>query len=100
MIDNEIEIVRLYQNGHDIRKIAEMIGKSYESIRQVLIRNKVRWRKKFINELSQQEVDKILEGFDNGKSIAKIANEFEISAPAISRFLNDNNRVTNIKQKI
>lgn len=99
MIDNEIEIVQLYQNGHDIRKIAEMIGKSYESIRQVLIRNKVRWRKKFLNELSQQEVDKILEGFDNGKSIAKIANEFEISAPAISRFLNDNNRVTNIKQK-
>jgi hypothetical protein len=83
----ENEIAILYNSGLTIREIAVNVSSSYETIRQILKKQKVVWRKKYLSDLTQEQIDDIVKRFDFGDTIKKIADWYEISAPAISRLL-------------
>lgn len=80
-----------YNSGLSIREIAKNYNVSYESVRKYL-KGKVTWRKKYISDFTEEQVQKALSMFDDNKSVKEIADWFEISAPAISRLLLANNR--------
>lgn len=89
---NEIDIVKAYNDGKDIRAIANDIGKSFETIRQILKRNNIEWHRKYICDLKQEQVRDILNKFDEKITITQISKEYGISEPAISRLLRANDR--------
>src|SRR5690606_33150750 len=92
MIEENLETyVSEYNAGLTIREISQNHNVSYESVRKCL-KNKVDWRRKYVSDFTEEEVNKVLSMFDNGKSVKEIANWFEISGPAISRLLLANNR--------
>lgn len=88
----EKDIVKLYEAGLTIRDIAEKLTFSYEKVRKILKSQKVKWRKTYISDLSNNQINDILSKFDSGITIKEIAKWYEISAPAISRLLKANNR--------
>lgn len=87
------DLVVLYESGLTIREIANRISKSYEFVRQSLKSQKVKWRKNYLTDFSPEQLQEILNKYDNGWEVQKIASWYEISAPAISRWLKANSRV-------
>lgn len=81
----------LYENGLTIKEISERLNTSYETIRKFL-KGKVKWRKKYITDLTPDEVVDIINRFDNKESLKKISLLHKISEPAISRLLKAHNR--------
>lgn len=94
MIGKTEEIVIAYESGLTIHEIAKNLEASYESIRKILKGAKVKWHRNYISDLAQDQVNTILKKFDDGESIKKIADWYELSPPAISRLLKANNRTT------
>jgi hypothetical protein len=88
----EKEISNFYESGLTIKEIAEKLHISYEKTRQILKNQKVKFRKKYVSDFTQDQIKDIVNKFDNGETIKNIANWYEISAPAISRILKANNR--------
>lgn len=88
----EDNIVVLYESGLTIREIAEKINLSYESVRKILKNKKVKWNRNYISDFTPDQVKNIIQKFDNGETIKKIAEWYEISPPSISRLLKANNR--------
>lgn len=86
------ELVKEYESGLDIRKIAIKYGFSYEKTRQILLKSGVQWSRKYVKDFSNETEQNIVSKFDDGISIKDIAREYEISAPAIARLLAKNNR--------
>lgn len=96
----EKDIVKLYEAGLTIKEISERVKLSYETTRQILKSQKVKWRKNYVSDFTQDQINKIIEKFDSGETIESIAKWYEISPPAISRLLKANNRqATPIKRK-
>lgn len=89
---NEKDIVTLYEAGLTIREISIRINSSYESTRQILKKNKVKWRKNYLSDFTPEQIQCIINKFDENISIKEIAKWYEISPPAISRLLKANNR--------
>jgi ubiquinol-cytochrome c reductase cytochrome b subunit len=56
------------------------------------LNSNVKCKRKYISNLTKEEIELALQMFDTGQSVKYIAKHFEISAPAISRFLKSNNR--------
>lgn len=90
--------IQLYKDGLTIAQIASKIGCSNEIIRRNL-KNKVQWRKKYLSDLTSEEINDILKSFDKGISIDKIAQFYDFSPPAISRLLRANRRIPIINCK-
>lgn len=88
----QLSYIEQYNSGLTIRQIAELNNTSYETIRKSL-KNNVVWRKKYISDFTKEEIELALQMFNSGKSVKDISIHFEISAPAISRFLKSNNRI-------
>jgi Mor family transcriptional regulator len=86
------EVANLYNSGLNIREIAKIKNLSYETIRKILKSKKVKWRRNYVSDFTDEQVKDIIKRFDNGELIKKIAKWYEISAPAISRLLIANNR--------
>lgn len=84
--------IQLYKEGLTIKEIAIKTQCSYETIRKYL-KGKVQWRKRYLSDLKNDEVNDILKLFDNGLSIKNIAKLYSFSSPAISRLVRANNRV-------
>lgn len=84
---DEKELIALYEAGLNIREIAERAGFSYEKTRQILKKGGAKWRRNYLTDLSQQQIQSILERFDSGETIEKIAVWYEYSPPAINRLL-------------
>lgn len=87
----EKDIIILYESGLTIREIAEKESSSYEAIRKIL-KGKVKWCRNYITDFTPQQINDIVDKFDNNISIKEIARWYEISAPAISRLLKANGR--------
>lgn len=85
------EFIKEYNNGLNIKEIANKYNVSYEYVRKS-IKDRVGFRKKYISDLTKKEVENIINMFDNNIAINKIAKEYKISSPAISRLLVANNR--------
>lgn len=88
----EKDIVTLYETGLTIREIATRINFSYEKTRQILKKNKVKFRKSYLSDFTEQQIQDVIKKFDNNVSIKDIAKWYEISPPAISRLLVANGR--------
>lgn len=91
MKDQKKIYIEEYKLGLTIKAIADKHHISYESVRKQLKGN-VQWRRKYISDFSEEQIDKALSMFDNKTSVKEIARYFEISPPAISRLLLANNR--------
>lgn len=87
----EKNIISLYEAGLTIREIAERVNFSYEKVRKIL-KGKVKWKRNYVSDLTQDQIQAILYKFDNNISIKEIAKWYELSPPAISRLLVANNR--------
>lgn len=85
------DFVRDYRLGLTVRNIADKYDVSYEFVRKAL-KGKVQWRRKYISDLTDDQVKQALGMFDNEKTVKDIASWFEISPPAISRLLRANSR--------
>jgi Mor family transcriptional regulator len=88
----EKDIVILYESGLTIKEISEKFSFSYEKIRQILKKEKVKWKRNYVSDFTPDQIKKIIQEFDEGKSIKEIANWYEISPPSISRLLKANNK--------
>jgi hypothetical protein len=83
--------VKQYEAGLTIKQIAETNNVCYETIRKA-IKGKVKFRKSYISDFTEEQKQKAVQMFDNNKTVKEIAKWFEISPPAISRLLIANNR--------
>ena len=83
----EKKICSLYESGLDIRQIVKQENSSYEIIRKILKKNKVKWRKTYLSDLSENQIQDIISRYNNKETIKFIAKWYEISPPAISRLL-------------
>jgi predicted DNA-binding protein YlxM (UPF0122 family) len=88
----EKDFIALYEAGLTIKEISEKSSLSYETIRKILKNNKVKWRRNYISDFSPEQIQDIIQKFDNKISIKEIAKLYNISQPAISRLLKANNR--------
>lgn len=86
---NETIIVKMYQNN-TIRQIAEQFQCGYETIRKILKKNKVIWKRKYICDFNEDNIKDIANQYQNGIKIKQISFQYKISAPAISRILQAN----------
>lgn len=96
-MDNKIAI-ELYEAGLTIRQVADKLNVSYETARKTL-KASVKWRKNYLSDLTKDEINNILERFDAGETVCKIAQDYDFSGPAISRLLRANNRVPDCSSK-
>jgi predicted DNA-binding protein YlxM (UPF0122 family) len=88
----EKEIAILYQSGLTIREIAKQCNKSYETVRQILKSQKVKWTRNYVSDLTKDQIENIINRYVNKKqSIKEIAAWYEMSPPAIARLLKANN---------
>lgn len=85
------EICTLYESGLTIREISEKINFSYEKVRNILKSNKIKWRKNYLSDFTNNQVQDIINKFNNKETIKDIAKWYEISPPAISRLLKSKN---------
>lgn len=85
------EIAQLYESGLNIRQIADKINSSYESVRKILKKQKVKWRKNYVSDFTKDQIQNIIKRYQNKESIKKIAAWYEISPPAIAKLLKANN---------
>lgn len=83
--------IKQYEAGLTIKQIALENNVSYEHVRKCL-KGKVKWRKKYVSDFTEDQKRKALSMFDDGESVKNIAKWFEISAPAMSRLLKANGR--------
>lgn len=83
----------LYNSGLTIREIAEKCKVSYEMIRISLKKNDVKWRRNYLTDLSEQQVQSILNRFDSGETIETIAAGESFSPPAIQRLIRAHGRI-------
>lgn len=86
------QIVIAYEGGLTIREIAKNCNSNYETIRKILKTAKVKWNRNYLSDLTSEQIKKILQEFDSGKTVKEIATWYEFSPPAISRLLKANNR--------
>lgn len=86
------DYINEYKLGLTIREIACKYHTSYDAVRKEL-KNNVIWRRKYISDFTNEQIEKVINMFDGGCSVKQIAQTFEISAPSISRLLAFNNRV-------
>jgi len=87
----ESEIAKLYESGLTIREIAEKSNVSYETIRQILKKQKVKWHRNYVSDLTPNQIQDIIYRYNQHQTILEIAKWYEISPPAISRILKANN---------
>lgn len=87
MKDDNSEIIKLYQDGLTLKQIAKIKKIAPKTIGKILKNAKISFRKKYLIDLTDKEVEDIIFKFKNKKTIKEIAKEYEISAPAISRLL-------------
>jgi hypothetical protein len=85
------EICTLYESGLTIREISERINFSYEKVRLILKSNKIKWRKNYLSDFTNDQIQNIINRFNNKETIEEIAKWYEISPPAISRLLKSKN---------
>lgn len=97
-LKNQKSIINDYNAGLTIKEIANKYNFSYEKTRKIL-KGKVNWRRKYISDFTEEQIQKALDMFDNKKSVKEIAKWFEISPPAISRLLRANNREPEISSR-
>lgn len=91
MTNEEIKI--LYETGLTVREIAERLDKSYETVRKILKAAKVKWTRNYISDLTPDQVNDIINKFDNGETIKSLSKWYEISGPSLSKLLKAHNRV-------
>ena len=85
-------IIDLYEiGGMTIRDIAVKYNCSYETIRKLLLKNNVLWKRKYVSDFTTDQIDSVISQYQDGVSIKQIAIQYEISPPAISRLLKNNN---------
>jgi len=87
----ESEIAKLYESGLTIREVAEKSNVSYETIRQILKKQKVKWHRNYVSDLTPNQIQDIIYRYNQHQTILEIAKWYEISPPAISRILKANN---------
>lgn len=92
MITNQ-DLVILYESGLTIKEISQKINVSYETVRQRLKSCNVKWRRNYVSDFTNEQISSIINKFDAGESIEKIAKWYEISPPSISRLLRANDRI-------
>jgi len=96
---NNKDLVTLYESGLTIRDIASQVKKSYEVVRQILKSENVKWRKTYVSDFTPDQLQSILDKHDKGMLVKDIATWYEISSPAIVRWLNANNRKVTCNRK-
>lgn len=90
-MQDEKTIITLYQNDNlTIRQIAEQLECGYETIRKILKKNDVPWKRKYACDFTPNQIQDIISQFQDGTTIKQIAPQYGISAPAISRLLKAN----------
>ncbi len=92
MIKNQ-DLVILYESGLTIKEISKQVNFSYETIRKILKSCNVKWRRNYVSDFTNEQISSIINKFDAGEAIEKIAKWYEISPPAISRLLRANDRI-------
>lgn len=91
MLD-EKNIIEIYQNNNfTIKQIAIQFNSSYEIIRELLKKNHIAWKRKYVSNFTNEQIQNIIMQYQDGNTIKQIAAQYEISAPAISRLLKINN---------
>jgi hypothetical protein len=84
-------IIKLYREDHlTIRQIASQLNCGYETVRKILIDNNVQWKRKYISDFSDEQIQDIINLYQNAITIKLIASKYGISAPAVSRLLKSN----------
>lgn len=88
---NDKEICELYSSGLTIKEVAEKLNIGYETVRKILKSNKIQFRKKYVSDFTNDQIKEIIVKYQNNETITKIAKEFAISEPAISKILKSHN---------
>ena len=84
------EILIKLKNKITIKEISKQVNVSYETIRKILKSCNVKWRRNYVSDFTNEQISSIINKFDAGEAIEKIAKWYEISPPAISRLLRAN----------
>lgn len=90
MNDNE-EIIKLYQEGLTLKEIADLKKMAPKTIGKILKNAKISFRKRYLSDFNDSEVQEVILKYKNNKNIKELAKEHNISAPAISRLLKSKN---------
>lgn len=83
-VGNDDEIVRLYQGGQSIEKIARQIGRSYKYVKLRLKRAGISTKKK---EMHTNRVFSIIEKYKSGIGLKKLAKEYNIGTERLRKLL-------------
>lgn len=89
---NNKNLVTLYESGLTIKEIADKAKSSYETVRKILKEENVKWRRNYLTDFTPDQLQGILNKHENGTSVKDIAKWYEISPPAISKWLKANNK--------
>lgn len=84
---NNKDLVNFYNDGLTIKQISEKTGIKAYKVNSTLKEEKVTWRKRYLSDLTEKEIEEITSKFLKKITIQQIAKEHIISAPAISRLL-------------
>jgi|ERR1700722_3444742 len=78
------ELIQLYQSGATVYELAETFSVHRQTVSAILKRNKVRMRR---TVLSEAEIDRAIEFYDSGLSLAKVGARLDRTASTIRRVL-------------
>lgn len=86
------EIIKMFQNGETIKKIAEKFEMSYIPIKRILIEKGVYKQKNPRKPLTDIELDEIIKRNENGESMRSISREYNLTPTGLAKKIKSRER--------
>lgn len=93
----ENDIVKDYKKGMSIRELRTKYHRSGETISKILLKNGIEYNhtafSKRIRKMQNEEIERLLEEYRNGASLAYLNKKYNINKEALKKLLRNNNIV-------